>query len=158
MVTLRHPVPPTSTMTAMMQEQEVDAFKRQVVIHQPGIHDGGERQEDEPEDRNQQIVVGALQIGGEQEHEHQHDAREGQQDNNENAGHRPSIVAIGKRICREDLNRTKRRIDHVRAERTVLIVDDDPQILRLVQRMLGGRAVKVLMAPRPSEALQNLRS
>jgi two-component system, cell cycle sensor histidine kinase and response regulator CckA len=38
--------------------------------------------------------------------------------------------------------------------RTVLIVDDDPQILRLVQRILGGKAVKVLSAPRPSEALR----
>jgi len=38
--------------------------------------------------------------------------------------------------------------------RTVLIVDDDPQMLRLVQRILGGREVKVLMAPRPSEALK----
>jgi DNA-binding NtrC family response regulator len=40
------------------------------------------------------------------------------------------------------------------ATRTVLIVDDDPQILRLVQRILAGRAVKVLSAPRPSEALR----
>src|SRR6516165_563686 len=38
--------------------------------------------------------------------------------------------------------------------RTVLIVDDDPQILRLVQRILGGREVKVLAAPRPLEALR----
>jgi CheY-like chemotaxis protein len=38
--------------------------------------------------------------------------------------------------------------------RTVLIVDDDPQILRLVQRILGGREVKVFAAPRPLEALR----
>ena len=37
--------------------------------------------------------------------------------------------------------------------RTVLIVDDDPQILRLVEKMLRHRRVNVLMAPRPSEAL-----
>ncbi len=37
--------------------------------------------------------------------------------------------------------------------RTVLIVDDDPQILRLVQKMLGARNVNVLVAPRPTEAL-----
>jgi len=37
---------------------------------------------------------------------------------------------------------------------TVLIVDDDPQILRLVERMLGGRRVKVLLAPGPANALQ----
>jgi CheY-like chemotaxis protein len=38
--------------------------------------------------------------------------------------------------------------------KTVLIVDDDPQILRLVEKMLGPRAVKVLLAPRPSAALR----
>jgi DNA-binding NtrC family response regulator len=37
--------------------------------------------------------------------------------------------------------------------RTVLIVDDDPQILRLVERMLRPRSVNILMAPRPSDAL-----
>ena len=38
--------------------------------------------------------------------------------------------------------------------RTVLIVDDDPQILGLVQKMLGPRKVNVLVAPRPSAALR----
>jgi CheY-like chemotaxis protein len=38
--------------------------------------------------------------------------------------------------------------------KTVLIVDDDPQILRLVQRMLGPHKVNVLVAPRPSAALR----
>ena len=38
--------------------------------------------------------------------------------------------------------------------RTVLIVDDDPEILRLVQQILGGREAKVLSAPRPSDALR----
>jgi DNA-binding NtrC family response regulator len=38
--------------------------------------------------------------------------------------------------------------------RTVLIVDDDPQILRLVEKMLGPSGVKVLLAPRPSDALK----
>jgi two-component system cell cycle sensor histidine kinase/response regulator CckA len=38
--------------------------------------------------------------------------------------------------------------------RTVLIVDDDPQILRLLQAMLGPQHVAVLAAPRPSEALR----
>src|SRR4051812_18882634 len=39
------------------------------------------------------------------------------------------------------------------APRTVLIVDDDPNILRLVEKMLKSRQVNVLAAPRPSEAL-----
>jgi CheY-like chemotaxis protein len=40
------------------------------------------------------------------------------------------------------------------AERTVLLVDDDPQILRLLESMLKPRRVRVLAAPRPSEALR----
>lgn len=40
------------------------------------------------------------------------------------------------------------------ATRTVLIVDDDPQVLVLVEKMLRPRRVKVLSAPRPGEALQ----
>lgn len=38
--------------------------------------------------------------------------------------------------------------------RTVLMVDDDPQILRLMRAMLGPQNVKVLAAPRPSDALR----
>lgn len=37
---------------------------------------------------------------------------------------------------------------------TVLIVDDDPQILKLVEKMLRPRNMHVLVAPRPSEALR----
>jgi CheY-like chemotaxis protein len=38
--------------------------------------------------------------------------------------------------------------------RTVLIVDDEPQILRLVERMLKPRHIHILLAPRPGEALR----
>jgi CheY-like chemotaxis protein len=38
--------------------------------------------------------------------------------------------------------------------RTVLIVDDDPQILRLVEKMLRARPFKILSARTPSEALE----
>ncbi len=38
--------------------------------------------------------------------------------------------------------------------RTVLIVDDEPQMLRLVEKMLGPSGVNVMLAPRPSEALK----
>ena len=38
--------------------------------------------------------------------------------------------------------------------RTVLIVDDDPQILRLARVMLGPQNVNVLAVPRPSDALR----
>jgi two-component system cell cycle sensor histidine kinase/response regulator CckA len=40
------------------------------------------------------------------------------------------------------------------AFRNVLIVDDDPQILRLVEKMLKARKVRILVAPRPSDALE----
>ncbi len=36
---------------------------------------------------------------------------------------------------------------------TVLVVDDDPQILRLVEKMLRPRNVTIVSAPKPSEAL-----
>ena len=39
-------------------------------------------------------------------------------------------------------------------KRTVLIVDDDPQILRLMEKMLRPHGVNILLAPRPSEALR----
>jgi CheY-like chemotaxis protein len=38
--------------------------------------------------------------------------------------------------------------------RTVLIVDDEPQILALVRKMVGPSGAKILSAPRPSEALR----
>lgn len=36
---------------------------------------------------------------------------------------------------------------------TILVVDDEPQVLLLVQKMIGRRA-DVLAAPRPSEAIR----
>src|SRR5690242_19720696 len=38
--------------------------------------------------------------------------------------------------------------------RTVLVVDDDPAILRLVEKMLKARPVKLLQAPRAADALR----
>ena len=38
--------------------------------------------------------------------------------------------------------------------RTVLIVDDDTQILRLVEKMLKSRQFRILVSPRPTEALE----
>ena len=38
--------------------------------------------------------------------------------------------------------------------RTVLVVDDDPQILRLLETMLKPRHVRVLVTPQPAEALR----
>jgi DNA-binding NtrC family response regulator len=44
------------------------------------------------------------------------------------------------------------------AKRTVLIVDDDPQILRLVEKMLRPQSYKILVAPRPTQALEILEN
>jgi DNA-binding NtrC family response regulator len=38
--------------------------------------------------------------------------------------------------------------------RTVLIVDDDPQILRLLEKMLKPRQIRLLSAPRAADALR----
>lgn len=46
----------------------------------------------------------------------------------------------------------------VDAVRTILIVDDDPQMLRLVETMIGKHRARVLAAPRPSEALSMCES
>ena len=42
----------------------------------------------------------------------------------------------------------------ISSARTVLVVDDDPQIPRLVAQMLGGRRVSVLVSPSALEALR----
>jgi DNA-binding NtrC family response regulator len=38
--------------------------------------------------------------------------------------------------------------------RTVLIVDDEPQILKLLEKMLKPQTFRILVAPRPSVALE----
>jgi CheY-like chemotaxis protein len=40
------------------------------------------------------------------------------------------------------------------APRTVLIVDDDPQVLRLVEKILGARSISVLVASGAAAALE----
>src|SRR5690349_24089941 len=40
------------------------------------------------------------------------------------------------------------------AARTVLIVDDDAQVLKLVQKMLRARNFRIEVAPKPSDALR----
>lgn len=40
------------------------------------------------------------------------------------------------------------------SRRTILIVDDEPEILRLVEKMIGPHRANVMLAPLPSEALR----
>ncbi len=42
--------------------------------------------------------------------------------------------------------------------KTILVVDDEPQILRLVESILQPRTVNLRTAPRPQEALQICRT
>ena len=58
--------------------------------------------DEESEDGNEQVVVGALQVIGREVHEDQDDAREGEQEDDEQAGHRlpAAIVAV---LAEEDV-------------------------------------------------------
>ena len=57
---------------------------------------------------------------------------------------------------RPEIREPNRGIEFPSGDKTtkMLIVDDDPQILRLVQKMLMPRKVNVLLAPRPSAAIR----
>jgi CheY-like chemotaxis protein len=65
----------------------------------------------------------------------------------------PSIVSKCPRLRGASLHG---RIEFRMSEptRTVLVVDDDPQMLKLVEKMLRPRTINVVAAPRPSEALR----
>lgn len=58
------------------------------------------------------------------------------------------MVAVGEQAPVESDGRMSTEM------RTVLIVEDDPQILRLVEKMVRPHGVNILLAPRPSEALR----
>ncbi len=60
------------------QDHQIQAGDGQVGIHQPRVHQRGQRQEQESQERNQQAVVGALDITGEKEQQRERDARERQ--------------------------------------------------------------------------------
>ena len=70
------------------QDDQVDAFDGPVVIDHPGVGQSGQRQEKEADQGNQQSVIGALQIGGEQPKQNQRHSRECQDDDYDEAGHR----------------------------------------------------------------------
>lgn len=69
------------------QDNQIDAIERQVGVHQPRIHQGGDRQKDESEQRHQQAMISAIQVIGEEKHEGQHHTREGQNQNYQEARH-----------------------------------------------------------------------
>src|ERR1035441_3159648 len=137
---------------------QVDALQRTVSVHHPGVAQGGERQKEEAKQGDDEVVVGALQVGGGEVHYDEHEPWEGEDQKYEQAGHGRSPMKLSqKSLGGGVLERTagyRIRSSMFEATRTVLIVDDDPQILRLLRAMLGPQNVKVLSAPLPSDALR----
>ena len=70
------------------QPNDVDSGDRKVAVDHPGVGQRGERQEQEAEDGDQRAVVSAVQVVGEQEQQHDPQARERQDQEQEEAGHR----------------------------------------------------------------------
>src|ERR1039457_1534265 len=70
------------------QDDQVDAFHGPVRVDHPGVGQRGQRQEKETEQRDQQSVIGALQVVREQPERHQRDPRKCQHYNHNEAGHR----------------------------------------------------------------------
>src|SRR5260370_33114595 len=66
--------------------EEVDAFERHVVVGQPGVQDGGEGGKDKSQDGDEGMVGGALQVVRRPEPQEENNAREGEEDDNDQAG------------------------------------------------------------------------
>ena len=49
------------------QDNEINAIDRVALIDEPRVDEGGERQKNEAEQRQKQIVIGALEVVGEDE-------------------------------------------------------------------------------------------
>ena len=70
------------------QPNKIDPFRWHAAVDFPGVHDCGERQENETQHREQQSAVErALEIGGEEPHQHQAYARKQQDDEEQKTGH-----------------------------------------------------------------------
>src|ERR1017187_2402964 len=99
-------------------------------------------------------MVGPLQVGGEEEHQGEDHARKRQNDNEQEARHIASIVAEFVEVALCACALVESRIRMKANLPTVLVVDDDRQILGLVEKMLRPQGVTVLSANKPSEALR----
>ncbi len=135
------------------QDDQIDSLHGATRIHKPRIHDGRDRQEEEPEQRHKQPVIGSAQVVAEQKQQNQHDSRKRQNQNGQEAGHKLNCLN-----CPTDRGDAAVGVESIfgmnSAARTVLIVDDEPEVLRLIQQMLRPRHVNVLIAPHPAEALE----
>ncbi len=72
------------------EKDEIDPRERHVIVHFPCVHKGGERQEDEPQQRHQPLMVKrAVEIIAEEKQQHQNDSwRKHEQGNQQTAGHK----------------------------------------------------------------------
>jgi hypothetical protein len=68
-------------------DDQVEARHRHAVRHHPCVNDGGDRQEDKPEQRDDQTVVRTKEDIREEPHQDQDDPREGHDNEREQAGH-----------------------------------------------------------------------
>jgi CheY-like chemotaxis protein len=125
-----------------------------VRIDKPGVHQGGQRQKDETEHGNQQPGVSPAKIVGEEKHQDQDRAGKSQNENEEQTRHLAALSQNRRPVARRGQPPVESDVRMSTMKRTVLIVDDDPQILRLVEKMLRPHGVEILLAPRASEALR----
>src|SRR5262249_46031539 len=72
-------------------EDQIQPIERTVVVHEPRIHDGGYRQEDESEQRQQGSMISALQGGREEENQGEHNSRECEHEDHDEARHTFSV-------------------------------------------------------------------
>jgi len=136
------------------QDQQVGAFQGPVGVHDPGVAEGREGEEKESQYGQEKPVVGALQVVREEKQQRQDHAREGQNHEQQEARRLASILANRNALARCVLAPVESSFRMNSPQRTVLIVDDDRQILGLVEKMLRPQGVAVLLANRPSEALR----
>jgi hypothetical protein len=73
------------------QPQKIDPHRGHAAVKFPCVYDRGERQENEAEYRQRQPTVEcALQVGREEPHQHERDARKQQDEEQQEAGHSQS--------------------------------------------------------------------
>src|ERR1017187_10494650 len=76
---------------------QVDALQGMVGVHQPGIDQGGQRQEEEAQDGDDEVLVGTLQVSGREVHHDEHDPGKSQDQKHEQARHERSPLRLSQK-------------------------------------------------------------
>src|SRR5215813_7617739 len=85
--------PPTASRASEIddhrenQEHEVKRVERTVVVHQPRIDDRSQREKNETEERNQEAMIGAVDVVRQKEQQPEHDPRKREDENEQDARH-----------------------------------------------------------------------